>query len=308
MKRQNLSIFNFKKFVIAVFIPFMVIGLFLGACINYFFSQKIILGSQISGAYKVNRIISENNLNEIPFLGSSRAVGTFIPDSLVKNGFNYGLHGAQDDVMLFFLKEECQKKGKTTPIILNFDLDGLNCLLGDMSNYLYNSDYTPIKHLIKKRYKAIYEVPFLKYYGSFELYTKYYLNNILNLTTFTNNGASIEKYDELKTVLAPKHEVKFHNSPEIQRDLLQTISENPNRRFIFIVNPYHHDYLELISNIQEAEQFLDFLKNIKNVRVLNFSRLNYPDSYFHDITHLNLTGAVVYNRMLKDSLGKYVKD
>ena len=116
MKEENLSISNFKIFFKKIILPFLLIFTLLGAMVNYFFQKKVVLGSEISGAYKVNRIINETNQNEIPFLGSSRAEGTFIPDSLVKLGFNYGMVG---DAVNFTSRLEGLNKIYGTGIIIS---------------------------------------------------------------------------------------------------------------------------------------------------------------------------------------------
>ena len=201
MTKQTSSIFNFKKFIFEIVLPYLIFFLLISLLINYLFEKKIILSSEISGAYKVNRIINSNDNDEVVFLGSSRAEGSFIPDSLVKHGFNYGISGTQDDVILFFLNEECKKKNKNTPIVINFDLDGLNSNIGDISNYLYNVDNLKVKSLVNSNYKSIFKIPFLKYYGYFELYFKYYINSKINLTKYTNKGASIEKNTLIKKSL-----------------------------------------------------------------------------------------------------------
>ena len=312
MTRQNLSIFSFKKFLFQLIIPFLFILILLGFIFNYFFEKKIILGAEISGSYKVNRIINQYNLDEIPFFGSSRAEGTFIPDSLVKNGFNYGMTGTKTNVLIFFLKEECKKKGKNGPIIINFDLDGLIYNLGEQSDYILNANYAPIKKLLDSNFKFIYNIPFLKYFGNFEILTKYYLNNKLNLTKFTNKGASIEKnelpkskFDDLvkQRISNPEH---FQADNKLLSEIVNIIRENHNRKFIFVINPYHSSYFKFYPNLIEAIKCLDNLRSFPNVVILDFSKINYPDNYFLNTTHLNLRGALDFNKILKDSLKTYI--
>lgn len=310
--QQNLSISSFKRFLAVILFPFLAACIVIGTAVNYFFEKKIILGTEISGAYKVNRIINDLHKDEIPFFGSSRCEGSFIPDSLVKNGFNYGMSGIQDDVLLFFLKEECNKVGKTTPIIINFDLDGLNYSLGDLSYYIPNAGYSAVKELLGSSYKPIYQFPLLKYYGSFELSFKYYMNNKLNLTTFSNKGATIEKnelskqkFDEsVRDRLATEN--IFQNDKKLLVDFLQTIETNKSRKFIIVIAPYHNSFFNKFTNYAEAEGFLNSLKRFENIVVFNFAKTVYPDNFFFNTTHLNLKGAVVFNRQLKDSLNTYI--
>lgn len=313
MIKRTSSISNFKKFVLAVIMPYFIALLLIGLVFTYFFEKKIILGSDISGAYKVNRIITSTDTNEVIFLGSSRAEGTFIPDSLVNNGFNYGMNGTQDDVILFFLREECKKKNKNTPIIINFDLDGLSYDIGDISNYLYNVNYSPVKKLLDTNYRAVYSLPFLKYYGYFELYSKYYLNAKTNLTKFTNNGASLEKNvlpeEEFKQLVKERLQQTYHfeNDPLLEKEFYSIINANKNRLFVFVVVPYHYSFFNKFGNYEAAKQYLSSLEKSSNVKVLNFANLNFPDSYFINTTHLNLKGALEFNKILKDSLKPYMR-
>ena len=155
MQHQNSSIFNFRKFCINFLLPFTISIVMFGLVFNFLFEKYIIFKSEISGASKINKIITEDNSQEIPLFGSSRAEGIFIPDELGTNFYNYGISGTQDNVMLFFLQQEVSKK-KNAPIILNFDLDGLSNSLFDISNYIPNSNNNHIKELIGNEYKMCY--------------------------------------------------------------------------------------------------------------------------------------------------------
>jgi hypothetical protein len=312
MQNPVSSISNFKEFLKKILLPYFLLTLAIGFVFNLFFEKNIILGSYSSGAYKINRLISSNNKNEIAFFGSSRAERSFLPDSLVKDGFNYGMVGTSSDVLLFCLKEECKKKNKSVPIVFAFDFNGLNYGLGDISNYLYNSDYQPIRILIGSNYKYIYHVPFLKYYGHFEIYTKYYLNNTISLTKLNDKGGAIEKneltkanFDELVKLRLGENNT-FQNDPKLLSDFLNIINANKNRKFILVAPPYHKSFFARFTNLNKAEEFLGSLKSYKNVVVLDFSRLPYPDNYFFDTSHLNLTGAIKFNHLLRDSLAHYI--
>jgi len=310
MSQTNLSTSNSKVFFLKILFPFLLVLTGLGYLFGLFFEKEIILNSKICGAYKVNRIIHETYSNEIPIFGSSRAEGGYIPDMLGTNYFNYGLDGTGSSVMLFFLKEECKKTKKSSFIILNFDLSGFEHSLGDISNYIYNADYAPVKELLGKNYKTSFSIPFIKYYGQYEIYLKYYLNNRMNLTKYTNNGASIEKdkmtdarFNEL--VAERKRTTAFFvKDTALINGYLKVLNDNPKRLFIFVVAPYHSSYFEKFENFPEAENFLKQLRKIKNVRVFNFSKEIYPDSLFLNTTHVNYLGAFRFNKDLKDSLSK----
>jgi hypothetical protein len=310
MSQTNSSTSSFKLFLVKVLLPFLLSLIIAGYLFGLFFEKKVILNSNICGAYKVNRIIKETHPEEIPIFGSSRAEGGYIPDMLGTNYFNYGLDGTGSSVMLFFLKEECKKKKKSPLIILNFDLSGFDHPLGDISNYIYNAGYTPVKDLLGKNYKSSFSIPFIKYYGQYETYLKYYLNNRLNLTKYTNKGASIEKnkmtskrFNEL--VEQRKNSIAgFAQDTALKNEYLRIIAENPQRLFVFVVAPYHPSYFDGFKNLPEADFFLQKLREEKNVRVFDFSREVYADSLFINTTHVNYSGALRFNKDLKDSIAK----
>lgn len=288
-------------------LPAVLILAIAGMAFNYFFEQQVILKSQICGAYKVNRIISETHQNEIPILGSSRAEGGFIPDSLGPNYFNYGLSGSKYDVTLFFLEEECKKKKNTPWIILNLDLDGLSYGLGDVANYIPNSGYEPIRQLLGSGYQSFFNIPLIRYYGRFEAYFRDYLNNRIQLTKFTNKGASIEKnvltQEQFQLLVEQRRNAPtaFATDSALLQKLQHLLSSHPTRQFVFVVSPYHSSFFVKYMP-QGAEYFFSRLSQFPNVHVLDFSRLPLSDDKFMNTSHLNLSGAIIFNHILRDSL------
>ncbi len=308
MSEQNLSIFNFKIFLIKILIPVCAILLILVLPVTFLLERKIILGANTTGAYKVNRIITENHLNEIPIFGSSRAEGGYIPEILGKNYFNYGLSGTGSDVMLFFLKEECSKKDKKTPIILNFDLNGIKSGKGDVSNYLLNANYPPLRNIFGEEYRFYYAIPILKYYGKYEYYFKNYLNDKMHLTKYTNNGAVIEKntitpqkFTELVHQRAADT-MTFSKVDSLAQAFKDIFSQNPQRNFVVVIAPYHKACFNHFPNISEAKAFLAEWDKMSHVKVFDFSQVNYPDSLFINTSHINYKGAAAFSKALKDSL------
>ena len=126
MHRENSSISNFKVYVVKIVCPVILLVGILAAAFTFVFEKKIILANESCGAYKINRIITTENPDEIPILGSSRAEASFIPEFLGENYFNYGLEGTQENVMLFFIEEECKKK-KNSPLIIANKIGRASC-------------------------------------------------------------------------------------------------------------------------------------------------------------------------------------
>jgi len=309
MASQNSSISNFKLFCIKFLLPFLALFFLIGYAFQYVLEKTIILKSEINGAYKINRIINETHNDEIPMFGSSRMEGDFIPGILGSNYFNYGLAGTQDNVTLFFLNEEI-KKNKTSPIIINFDMDGLSYGNGDMANYLYNINNEGVQHIIGNDDRVHYHIPVVKYYGFYEGYFKDYLSNRVTLTKFTDKGASVEKNSLLPqafnqaVALRKSYTTIFKNDEQLKKGFDYVFSHATKRKFIFVVAPYHSSNFIQYKNEGEAARYFAYLKTYKNVMVLDFSKKNYPDSLFFDTQHLNYNGAIKFSKALKDTLSK----
>ncbi|MCU1483221.1 MAG: hypothetical protein JWQ19_4007, partial [Subtercola sp.] len=78
MEQENSSIFNFKKFLIQILLPSLLLIAVLAYGFTRIFEKKIILGSVDLLAAKVDRIFTETHESEIPIFGSSRAATNFI--------------------------------------------------------------------------------------------------------------------------------------------------------------------------------------------------------------------------------------
>lgn len=305
---QNLFTSSFKQFFIQLAIPLFV-GIFsLGYIFSMLFEKHVILNSQITGAYKINRIINENHPNEVPILGSSRALCAFIPDLLGENYFNYGLSNAQDDVVLFLLKEEMKKEKRNPMILVNLDIDGLTRSIGDISYYLYNSNHPQVRELLNDKFRPHYRVPFIKYYGYYEEYFKDNLNDRMNLTKFTNKGASSEKNffteEKFQQFIRQRDSssVVFKNDPQLKLEFEKLFNQNPGRYFVFVIAPYHESYFRNYKNADELQRFLKDWDARENVKVLDFSKTPMPINMLLNTSHVNYRGAQKFSQILKDSL------
>lgn len=318
MDNQNLSTSNFRIFLKKFIIPFLAMVIPIGYLFNYWFEKSIIMSPYIADAYKVNRIIHEENKDEIPLLGSSRMSQGLIPDSLGKNYFNYGMTGIQDDIVLFFLKEEL-KKNKKSPIIINYDLDGLNYFMGEYSKFLYNINEPEVIQVLDhyNLNKFYYHIPFIKYFGSYQTFIDDHVRRYLidrkysKQTYYKNKGYfGVKPQDaeqELKKDIPMRlntHQRVFSDPVLLKKfdDLMKTYG---NRKIILVVTPCHYSYIKSFTHLDSAYAFLNEFRKYKNVRVFDFSKSPYSDDYFKDTMHLNYKGAQRLSHELKDSLKKY---
>lgn len=298
MEKQNLYIFNFSKFVLKILLLLIIIGVSL----NYIFEEQVIFKSEISGAYKVNRIIKETKINEIPIFGSSRAQGSFVPSILGENYFNYGIDGTQANIWLFFLDMEL-RKNKSTPIIINYDLHGLVNADGDIANYIPN--WKNMKPILKNSGKIYYHIPFVKYFGKFELYSKHYLNNKMNLTKVTDNGGSFEKSRLTKNKFQELVH-KRNNSEEsfgLDKNLVKKFNQlidSSTRKIILVVAPYHKSYFNKFNNLDMVNNYLNDLNSKNQIKVIDLRDYITKDEMYMNTTHLNYEGALMFSKKLKE--------
>jgi hypothetical protein len=287
----------------------------IAACLfQYWFERKIILGSESSAAYKVHRILYSDEKNEIPIIGPSTAQGGLIPGILGPNFFNYGIDGVQDDVMQFFLKEECKKTNANSHIVLVFTLSGFNYALGDINSYILDSDNPDVRDLIGKYYKPYYRIPLIKYYGLYDSYLKDFLNERMMLTKFKDRGASVEKNalvpEKFNALVEERKETigYYRNDSSLEQKFVGLIRSHPEKSFIILIPPLHPSFFYNFKNYGDAQHYLFYLSQFPNIHVLNYSQHFYPDSCYINTTHLNYKGAVLFNNLIRDTLQKIIAE
>jgi hypothetical protein len=296
---MNLSTSNFSKFLIKLIFIVSVISFIL----TKIFEQNIILKTQTSGAYKINKIINEDLENEIPIFGTSRAKSNYFSSIINKNCFNYGVDGISSKIWIFFLEEEL-KKNKQKPIIINFDLNGFRNYLGSNSNYIFN--YPSIKNLTNQ-HSFNNNLPLLKYYGYYEYYLTEYLKYKFPLNKIIDKGGvysnSIFSDSDFNFNIIRRSKLsEFFKIDSNQVKKLFSLINATNRKIYFVISPYHKSVLNNYSNLKDAFQFLRLLEKCENVKVLNYSEVELKDEMFFNTSHLNYNGSQLFSKLLLDSL------
>ena len=301
--KANSSISSFSKFLLRYIIPYVVIIIIILFALDLLFRKIIIANTSGSGSNKVSRILSSQQNNEIVILGSSRAEGSIIPDSLGKNCYNYGMAGTQDNVWIFFLEEEL-KKNNTNPILINFDFDGLGYNNGDPAYWLFNSSNKTIRSFIDN-WKPIYSIPVIKHMGYFERYIANYIQEKHGITALINKGAILETKKQTPKEFnwfvkqREKETILFSNDKKLEKKLIYILKQNKKRKIIFFIPPYHESYLKTIKNNTEVVNFLSILDSIPQVFVLDYSTYKLDNTYFYNTTHLNYNGALIFTKLIK---------
>jgi hypothetical protein len=299
------------RLLMRILLPLAAVFILFCLVLDKFVRVQLIGENSTHGAGKLFRIQATRPL-EIPILGSSRALCAFIPDTLGKNYYNYGINGIGYAVMDIFMKRELAQHGKHGPIILNFDFTMFYYQLGDRSSYLPHASMPEVKALLKRHdeYSPYMIIPGIRYFGGIDAIGKEYLNQRIELTKSTNKGAVIERI-----VTHPSHFealVKrridtmepWRPRKELIDSLFKRIGDHPEREFIIVVSPYHASYLHSIpsADLARVKQLFQQLDALPNARVIDFDTHDWPDECFSNTSHVSMIGARRVSQMLRDSL------
>ena len=298
----HLYISNFKRFVLLNFL----IIVFIGLIIDFLFYNLIILKTDSLPAYKYYKMLNEYNEHEIPILGSSRALGSYVPSLINQDAFNYGMDGSGFSSILFMLDEEL-KKDKKSNIIINLDFNNMN--LDKESAYKIIPIYNEAKELIPSK-NFLYTIPFVRFFGNYMYYVRFHLRTKVDITKIHDKGGLFEiqkksKVQFLKDVAKRKQDSISFNINKNSINLLTNLILKTEREIWFIVAPYHTSFLSMLSNNtkKEIELFVQLLERFDNVKILDYSTLfNKNEDYFFDTTHITYEGAKVFSKIIKNRL------
>lgn len=309
---QISSTSSFKLFLVKFVFPVFIIVGIVAVLFDYIFDRKIILNTQSSGAYKIYRNINIESESEIPIFGSSRASGSYIPDVLDSNCFNYGIEKTQFDLLELFLKNELSKN-KITPIIINFDYEIWSDWIGDYANYIPNLNNKDIQKYFQKFDKCYYHIPGLRYYGFYQHYFKNYIGNS-SKKNYVNKGGFflLEKTSakDLSEEVELRKNDPFTYTVNIEKEnrFINLLAMNKKCKIFIVIAPYHNSYMKILNGRNAANQFLMKIKKNPNVYVFDYSDVSYPDSMFKNTTHLNYLGAQKFSTELKAKFHYIVPD
>ena len=254
-------------------------------------------GNSIS---KMERLWQSTNDEEIPIIGSSRALGNFYPSELSSQCFNYGVNGMHLNEVLFNLRAFKGRNYKG-PIILNFD--PWSVLSNNNKNWVGDYRLAPRSG----RSTVLDTIPGVRFYGMFRKNLTDYLNCKKAVTKVVDRGAvllktsrSEKEWEVINTKLTPWH-FEYANWVE---NFEQSIRALAPRNVIVVVCPCSSRKTELFTGQKKLEEFLMRINKLSNVNVINYySSDKFSDSDFTDPTHFNIEGSRKFSRMLKTELG-----
>lgn len=300
------------------------------------------LRTDISNSYKIEKLLNENNENEIPVFGSSKGRSSFIPDSLGDNVFNYSMEKCNFDVIFFLLETEL-KKDKDTPIIIEFNTRSFvnrpehTIDLASFMPATYHEEV--VKYLDENGRLDEYQlIPGVRYFGSYIRYLRSLTRKMTSKKITNRGGIFIEFYpgDELlqrftssrykmierREQLEAKEasgvpltymEVQVLESLRISLDFAENkeriakfeemVREHPNRDFIMVFTPHHPSELAGVRNLEKIDSLFSHWNNdIPNLYAFDYSDFSLPDSCFKNSSHINLEGARRFCDALNDDI------
>ena len=278
-------------------------------------TKKYTSGFPNSSANKIQRLFYESHMQEIPVFGSSRAEKGFYCDSLGPDFYNYGMPNASFQVIQLLLKPELLKN-KTTPIIIDIHHDFFkhdaqeNINLVTYLPFINKNDTIRNFLAANGRLKSYQQIPGLRYFGFYTDYLRPVIGSksIAENTKYIKGGAFDTKASTTETlqkriVARETKKLHFGTDREAEHVLLQMIKMNPERKFVFVVSPYHKSAKKTVDNFEEMlDYFNDLDTQYENVVCIYFNTDNYTDDLWKDTVHLNIFGAKKFSGELKREL------
>lgn len=295
-----------------------------------------------SNIQKLDRLIYQENREEIPIFGSSIARRSYIPDSIGPHYFNYGMSGALYNTLHPLLQIECSKN-KNTPIIIDFDH---HTFFYDEELSLDISTFLPfVKNERIEDYLTAHghthwqnQVPGMRYYGSYVNYLRQVAKPLIEKEEMINKGGVFfpvrpqvyEQFRRKRLDMQSKYEAlefKKAQRPNLftgqetrefdwldavlnfKLDPLQVekfenlLEANRNRLFVLAYSPQNPVKLEGLRNRDECMRFYrELAHRHPNLLALDYSEIGFPEGHYKDNGHMNIVGARQYSQLLKRDL------
>ena len=279
------------------------------------FSRYFTKTNPVSESNKIYRLAEQTFVDEIPIFGTSRAEKGYFCDAINEQCYNYGFPNQSFDITALLLQFELAKN-KTTPILIDVHHDFFQHdakVNINLNTYLpfVNSNAAVTTFLQENnRLKPYHYLPGTRYFGAYTTYMEPIFENKFGigralyskgsvLDTKKGSTAAIQK--RINTRLDKK--LSFEVIAEKDSMLRSLIQLHPNRKFVFIVSPYHWSAKSTVANFDSMLQYFSELEaSFPNVAFIYFNTDNYSDTYFKDTVHLNEDGAKVFSAELHNQL------
>lgn len=271
-------------------------------------NRYLIFSSSNANPYKMYRLLTAPEADEIPILGSSRAEAGFAPAELSATAFNYGLSGSSMRETAFHLKVALARPGGGR-VIVNLDPWGLG-------NGAFQGDYRFVADAPLGRAESRIKVPPLdrivgiRFQGATRKNLAECVNNRLAVTKTMERGAILQRIsrsaEEWDYIIARCTPAAFGRDAETERLLAEILSANRDKEIVFVVSPISAPWWARFNGKEDLAELERWLEGFPQCRVFDAQKElpQYELSEFMDLTHLNEHGARRFTRELRAALAQ----
>ena len=262
-------------------------------------------------ATKIERGVKGGEGEEVAIFGSSRALGNYVPSALSASAFNYGIDGMSLNEALFLADLYLQRNPTDSTVIINLDPwgfaePGTVRLVGDYR--LAGRDSSVRKSIPGLSLSWTDWMPGFRFQGMLRGLLSHYLNTRWGYSKRVDNGAELlrdnrteEEWAVMKSKLKP---YSFFCDPQCEEQVASLYAKQGRHRIVWVVTPISSVHHALHANPSDMRAFLSRQARHSNVSAINLfdAEADYPDSFFTDPIHLNVSGAEKFTQALKPQL------
>ncbi len=277
-----------------------------GLCVSDLLNKWLILSAPSSSSYKTYRMFVEKPKGEIPLLGSSRALGNYMPSLISSRVFDYGINGSGMYETLLFLREAL-KNPESGHILVNLDPWGFH---GEYKTSLQGNYKLALSSLVVREnteWSFADLIPGIRFHGNLRGNLTTYLDGKTSLTRKIDQGAALllnsRSKKEWEHINSKIEEQTFECHPSWITEI-NKLNVTTNHPVIWVVGPVSPHWREHYNGNEKMKNFLAHISSIPNMYVVNLfdDTVDYTEAEFADPTHLNIRGAERFTKLLVQKL------
>ncbi len=267
---------------------------------------RLALANENFGAFKVQRMFTEDHTGEVAIIGSSRAAGSYIPSLLGDSVFNYGIEETGWRETTLMLTKELSKP-KNTPVIVNFEYSFFDGHRPNTAHFIPAAGQPEVRDLLGKRMRWYYRLPTLRYFGSVDEYVRVFIPWVIRKGQVSDNGFFIDHgpdratRDKMLAIGKTKLPMRWRPHPAEEKAFLELLGST-QRTVVLAISPYYPEFYKGFGHMDQAEAWLAAARSLPNVVVVDLGRMPLPEADYLNITHVMLPGAEAFSKELRKEL------
>ena len=280
---ENSSTSNSRRALLRFLAPMILVLIAACVVLDPVITRVFVFSNEVHGAAKVHRMFDEVHPGEIPILGSSRADGSFVPDLIHPDAYNYGIQQAGYTVTRMMLETELRKQS-TTPIIINFEYTFFHEQVADIANFIPSLGHPEVRPCMGDRQRWFHRIPLLRYFGHMDDYFRSFLadrstRNVRSRGAFFLTAPfSREAFER---TVSQRRSTRFGwNGEWPARDAWVELLGSTERPIAVVVAPYHPAWMESFTTPEAGQAYLARMDALPNVTVIDLGAMPLPDSCF----------------------------